>query len=168
MALIGQLVWAGRLNSGVSAQMLVMRWLRQLFERPKPTSEASVAEEIVTAFSEEQQRTKSAGAVDGEHYTDYVEQVKLLKRQKRHDEAIELLTQLVEATEAESRAAGAGWGVAPWYYEQLAIIYRKERRYRDEVKILRRYKRQPKAPGAGPLKLSARLDKALKLLEAES
>ena len=145
-----------------------MRWLRRLFERPKSTPAAAAAEKFVAAFAEEQQRIKSAGAVDGEHYTDFVEQVKLLKREKRHDEAIELLNQLVEATEAESCAAGAGWGVAPWYYEQLAIIYRKERRYKDEVRILRRYKRQPKAPGAGPSKLSARLEKALELREAES
>lgn len=145
-----------------------MRWLRQLFERGKPTSETAVASEIVHAFAEEQQRIKSAGAVNNEHYTDFVEQLKLLKREKRHDEAIELLNQLVDATEAESRAAGAGWGVAPWYYEQLAIIYRKERRYADEVKILRRYKRQPKAPGAGSSKLAARLDKARQLSAAES
>src|SRR3546814_12257385 len=124
-----------------------MRWLRQLFERRKQIPETEVVGEVVAAFAEEQQRIKSAGAVDGEHYTDFVEQVRVLKRQKRHAEAIDLLSQLVEATEAESRAAGVGWGVAPWYYEQLAIIYRKQRRYVDEVKILKRYKRHTRSEG---------------------
>lgn len=145
-----------------------MRWLRQLLERRNPASKTFLTNEVVSAFTEEQQRIKSAGSIDDEHYTDFVEQVKILKREKRHEEAISLLSRLVEATEAESRAAGAGWGVAPWYYEQLAIIYRKERRYADEVKILLRYKKQPKAPGAGPSKLAARLDKARLLLAAES
>src|SRR3546814_12896910 len=115
-----------------------MRWLRQLFERRKQIPETEVVGEVVAAFAEEQQRIKSAGAVDGEHYTDFVEQVRVLKRQKRHAEAIDLLSQLVEATEAESRAAGVGWGVDPWYYAQLAIIYRKQRRNVDEVQILQR------------------------------
>lgn len=100
-----------------------------------------------------------------QHYTDAVEQVKQLKRDKRHDEAIALLQDCVEETEAESRKNGAGWGVAPWYYEQLAILYRKERRYADEVNILERYPSQPHAPGAGPAKLAERLEKARQLLE---
>ena len=37
----------------------------------------------------------------------------------------------VEATEAEDSLNG--WGVAPGYYEELAILYRKEKRYADEV-----------------------------------
>lgn len=57
------------------------------------------------------------------------------------------------------------WGVAPWYYEQLAIIYRKEKQYRKEVEILERYERQVKAPGAGAQKLANRLVKAKELLQ---
>ena len=72
---------------------------------------------------------------------------------------------MVAETEAEARANGPRWGVAPWYYEQLAIIYRKEKQYGDEVAILERYASQPKAPGVGPEKLAKRLEKALKLLE---
>lgn len=104
--------------------------------------------------------TGNSGTVDGKHYTDFVERVKQLKRERRHDEAISLLLKLVDATESESREAGRGLGVAPWYYEQLAIIYRKEKRYADEVSILERYATQPKAPGVGPAKLAARLEKA--------
>ncbi len=50
--------------------------------------------------------------------------------------------------------------MASWYYEQLAILYRKEKQYDNEVEILERYERQPKAPGAGPEKLADRLMKA--------
>jgi hypothetical protein len=106
---------------------------------------------------------KQAGAVDGVHYTDYVEQVKQLKREGRHPEAVDLLVKLVYATEAESRAAGSRWGVAPWYYEQLAIIYRAEKRFQDEVAVLERYEAQSKAPGAGPGRLAERLTKARSL-----
>lgn len=96
----------------------------------------------------------------GGHYTDYVERVKQLKAEKRNEEAIKLLLKLVNETEKEAKSQGEGWGVAPWYYEQLAILYRKEKQYDNEVEILERYARQPKAPGAGPEKLAERLKKA--------
>ena len=63
---------------------------------------------------------------------------------------------------------GKGWGVAPWYYEQLAIIYRKMKNFQAEIDILERYKKQEKAPGIGPSKLAARLIKARELLEKVS
>lgn len=122
---------------------------------------------MVQRFNQEQERIKAAGSVDGDHYTDHVERVKQLKREKKHQEAIDLLSKLVDATENESKEAGEGWGVAPWYYEQLAILYRKENRYDDEIAILERYGRQPKAPGAGPGKLAERLKKARRLRDAQ-
>ena len=100
------------------------------------------------------------GFVDGEHFTAYVDQVKQLKQEERHKDAIALLLKLIAATEAESRESGEASGVAPWYYEQLAIIYRKDKRIADEVAILERYERQSKAPGVGPERLAERLTKA--------
>jgi hypothetical protein len=111
---------------------------------------------------------KEYGLVGDKHYTEGVENINALKREGRHTEAIDLLLRSVDATERESRVAGRGWGVAPWYYEQLAIIYRKEKRYRDEVAILERYERQPKALGAGPAKLKQRLQKARQLLQRQN
>ena len=102
------------------------------------------------------------GTVDGRHYTFYVDVVRDLKRHGRLDEAEALLLRLVDAVEAE--AAAEGYGVAPWYYEQLAIIYRKQKRYRDEVDVLTRYVSQPHASGIGPHKLAARLARAQGLL----
>ena len=115
---------------------------------------------LSAAFLAERDRIRQAGSVAGVHHTEYVEQVKQLKIAKRHDAAIALLLNLVAAVEAESEAAGNDYGVSPWYYEQLAIIYRKEKQYADEVAILERYAAQPKAGGAAPAKLATRLMRA--------
>lgn len=82
----------------------------------------------------------------GVHYTGYVEEVKHLRRSGQEAEAECLLLELVAATEAE--AAVERWGVAPWYYQQLAIIYRKRGDPQREVEILERFARQEHAGGA--------------------
>lgn len=94
------------------------------------------------------------GFVRGRHYTEYVEEVKVLRRSEREVEAERLLLELIDATEAEARAQK--WGVAPWYYEQLAISYRKQGNPQCEVDILERYARQ----GSVPPELITRLEKA--------
>lgn len=97
------------------------------------------------------------GFVDGKHFTEYVETVKRLRSDNRGDEAIALLLRLVDATEAESRSERLG--VAPWYYEQLAITYHKAGRLADELAILDRFAGQQHARGASPPTLLARLAK---------
>lgn len=96
----------------------------------------------------------------GRHYSSWTDEVKWLKRQKRDDEAIAVLWEIVEATEAECRTEGLG--VAPWAYAQLAIMYRKQKNPAAELAILERYDRQQKAPGATPAKLKAQLTTARK------
>ncbi len=132
-----------------------MNWFNRLFS-PKEQSQDSV-ELAIEEFKQQQAEIHAAGSTDGVHYTDTVETIKQLKREGRHSEVIQLLLSSIEAVEREARVAGEGWGVAPWYYEQLAIIYRKERRYVDEVAVLERYQAQAKAPGVGPTKLKDRL-----------
>lgn len=100
-----------------------------------------------------------AGLVDGKHYTGYVDAVNELKRQGRLDTAEALLLQLITAVEAEARAED--WVVAPWYYEQLAIIYRKQKDETKELAILKRFSDQKHQEGH-PL-----LDR-LRKLEAKS
>lgn len=108
--------------------------------------------------------TKSeAGALRGKHFTAYVDEVKTLRRHGHDDSAEELLLELLRVIEAE--ASEQAWGVAPWYYEQLAIIYRKRRDAPAEVAILERYASAPHAPGAGPERLRERLEKARHLSE---
>lgn len=103
------------------------------------------------------------GFYKGKHFTKYVDDVKRLKREGRTDDVESLLLMLVEATEEEDGCDKSG--VAPWYYEQLAILYRQEKRLGDEVAILERYDRQRKAPGVTPKQLRERLKKARELAE---
>ena len=95
------------------------------------------------------------GFVDGRHYSAYVVEVRRLKRVGDLDGAKELLLRLVDASEAE--AEGGGWGVDPWYYEQLAIIYGQKKQPADELAILERYERQAGAPGMISERLAKRL-----------
>lgn len=130
-----------------------MHWLARLFNFPeRPAPEPSM-EDFVTRYKAQERAADEAASVDKKHYTEHVEKVKVLKKEGKLDEAITLLLRLVAATEAES--AVNGLGVAPWYYEQLAAIYHKQRRPQDERAILERYARQPKAPGVMPEQLAA-------------
>jgi len=98
---------------------------------------------------------KQPGLYRGRHYTEYPEQVRSLKRTGKLEEAERLLLGLIDAVEAESRAERLG--VAPWYYEQLAIVYRKQKNHVREQEILERFARQRHAPGVKPAKLLQRL-----------
>ena len=84
--------------------------------------------------------------------------MKELKRRKEHERAEVLLLALIEAVEHESEAEGVG--VAPWYYEQLAIIRRKRGDLDGEVAILEQFAAKPHAPGVSTPKVLARLDDA--------
>lgn len=142
-----------------------MNWIKKLFAKANEQNNLqSVANEINAKMEE----IRQSGSLDDQHYTDSVETVKKLKREGKHQDAINVLLQAVDSTENESEFAGDGWDVAPWYYEQLAIIYRKEKQYHKEVEILERYADQPKAPGAGPQKLAERLAKAKELLAKQN
>ena len=88
--------------------------------------------------------------------TDIIDEVKNLKREKKFEEAIEILLDAVDSMEDNSESTG---GVAPWYYEQLAIIYSKNKQIEKEIEILERYSKQRKAPGKKPEKLAERLKK---------
>ena len=109
---------------------------------------------------------RQTSSTKGDHYTDFVDRVEQLVQEKNYEEAIQLLHTLVEATEKEAKKTGEG--VAPWYYEKLAVIHRKQKRYGDEVAILERFEKQPKFPGALPKKLAERLLKARQLIDEKS
>jgi DNA polymerase-3 subunit epsilon len=87
-----------------------------------------------------------------------VERVKQLKRDGEYDAALYLLIEEISSQERESTQKG--WGVAPWYYEQAAIIYRKLNDLGSEITILERFAAQRHAPGVGPGELLLRLQKA--------
>ena len=102
--------------------------------------------------------TDEPGYLRGRRASEYWSDVKQLERQGRLKEAEELLLELVEVDERE--AAVKGLGVVGGYYLRLAIIYRKQQRYEDEIAILERFARQEHAPGVGPPRLLKRLEKA--------
>ncbi|MEJ2032613.1 MAG: hypothetical protein P8Y63_06155 [Deltaproteobacteria bacterium] len=96
-------------------------------------------------------------------FADKVEAVHRLKREGRHPEAIALLLGFLN--KAEREAARAGSGIASWYYEQLAILYRKEEQFVEEVKVLKRYLAIVRKLGTPPAKkLENRLTRAKELL----
>ena len=132
-----------------------MNWPTNLFgSASHRTSEVST-DDFIKQYEAKERAANAAASVNGKHYTEYVETVKSLKREGKLGEAEKLLIRLVAATEAEALITSLG--VAPWYYEQLAIICRKQGRTMDERRILERYVQQPKALGAKPEKLEARL-----------
>lgn len=97
------------------------------------------------------------GFCRGRHFSTYVEEVRSLKRSRSWAEAESLLVELVGATEREDRATRGG--VAPWYYEQLAIVYAKRGESAKEISILERFARARHAPGASARRLLDRLER---------
>lgn len=83
---------------------------------------------------------RKAAMVDGKHYTAYTAEVKALRKAGNDDAAAGLLIRIIEAIERESAIPLAGHtAVAPWYFDQLAIIYRKAGNPEAAGKIKQRY-----------------------------
>jgi hypothetical protein len=101
------------------------------------------------------------GYYDGRHFTTYVRDFEILKKNGNFTELENLLVELVNATEADDAVKGIG--IAPAYYNELAILYRKQKEYDKEVAILERFAKQKHAPGVMPAKLLDRLEKAKEL-----
>jgi hypothetical protein len=135
-------------------------FLQKLFGRKSrvPAQSQNPDRAMIEPYSEK------SGMVNGKHYTQYTEDIKEFKRQGKNEEAISLLLALVDATENEFKAKGPEWCMAPWYFEQLSIIYRKEKRYQDEINIINRYINIVGETGSGYASLCKRLEKAQALL----
>lgn len=100
--------------------------------------------------------------IPGPAFADKIEAVRRLKRENRHQEAVALLLRLL--TTAEKEAARTGSGIAAWYYEQLAILYRRQQRLAAEVEILERYlAAQAKLGGTPARQMVNRLARAKEL-----
>lgn len=147
-----------------------MNWIKKLFGMEEKASYSS-EDDLIKAYKNEEREIRNAGSLKNKHYTEYIEYLKQLKRERRHDEAIKLLLELISTVEREALMAeklrGVPCFIAPGYYEELAIIYRKERRYDKEVEILERYCDQTKAPGARVSGLEQRLTKAKELRDKQ-
>lgn len=104
-------------------------------------------------------RGNAPTTAEAQRIDDLVNEIKRLKRAGQLQRAEEML--LAEVMRQETSARATGFGVAPWYYEQLAIVYAKQKRWDDELSILQRYDQQPKAPGVMPAVLKERLARKL-------
>lgn len=82
----------------------------------------------------ERVQSNPAARVRDRHYTEWVETVKQMKRDGDHGEALQLLTECQDAT---IRADGAK--PAPWWFEQAAIIHRKDGDLDAEHAVIERY-----------------------------
>ncbi|PCH67051.1 MAG: hypothetical protein COC06_11900 [Bacteroidales bacterium] len=103
-----------------------------------------------------------AGYIDGKHYTEYVDDIKEFKRQNKLQDAENILLKIIEALKAEAKAEGPHWFLAPWYFEQLAIIYRKQKRIEKERYILEQYLNLNKIDEKGETPLEVRYRKVAK------
>lgn len=109
-----------------------------------------------------------AGYIDGKHYTEYVDEIKELKRQNKLQEAADILLKIIEALKAEAKAEGPHWFLAPWYFEQLAIIYRKQKLIESEKYILEQYLHLNKIDGKGETPLEVRYRKVKEMIKKQS
>lgn len=78
-----------------------------------------------------------------EHHSDASGRIKHLIQNGDHDEVEDLLLWCIEFAEAEAEYLAAQDRdldiPAPWYYEQLANVYRLDDRHEHEIRILHRY-----------------------------
>lgn len=140
---------------GHGTLVMIRKLINRLFGRGvwKDVDQDEVERQIQAAHKEREVDYSRADEYSYEHYTDAIDEVKRLKRKERHEEAIELLLWCIEFGEEEARHhEKIGWSsaIAPAYYRHLGIVYRKEDRYEDEVKILERYQEACREMGSSP------------------
>lgn len=112
-------------------------------------------DQFLVAEQDERRRRENPGTlVRGKHHFEWIEPIKQLKREGKHDEALALLEQCREASILEM-----GDRPTAWYFEQEAIIRRKNKEPEKEVEILKDYIRRSAEP-------SQKLVQRLKKLES--
>lgn len=97
--------------------------------------ERKEAEKAAREAHKEARRT--AGAVDGQYWPLLKPSISELKRQKRFEEARDLLEQCIYAAERESIVTGEV--PDPWPSEQISVVLRRLREYPHELAFLERY-----------------------------
>lgn len=93
--------------------------------------------------------------------SDRVDQVKQLKREGNLEGALAILERWIEEEESNPES----FGVAPWPYEQIAIIRRKRKELDLELAILERYFSVRNTGGSSNDKLAMRLLRSYELNE---
>lgn len=136
---------------------------RKLADRLEPLVEADMAKHpwdptwdhsVYTAHSTAKHR---AGRVRGQHFTQWPDTIRQMKRDGHREEALKLLIECIDAAERDH----SGRAPAPWYTEQAAIVFRQMGRLDAEVAILERWVSAcPKQFRSSTNKIEERLAKA--------
>lgn len=153
----------------INLDLPVEMFLNNLAMWFKSTQDTSIAERIYKKMDElgTLHPVDKPGNYQGRHYTTYVNEVKELKRAKSVHEEERLLWGLVEAVEAQAKVDG--YTLGPFYYEELADIYRKRGDYSKEIDIWERYIENTPKPSKPYIKpfIFDRLAKAKSLANQE-
>jgi hypothetical protein len=150
-------------GKGIKSSLPVTTFLNGLITFFRSKNDATIADRLYVKLQElgRENPITGPGYYNGRHYTTYVREVEEFKRNEKNQELEALLLELVQATEDADEENK--WGVAPYYYGELAILYRKQKEYPKEVAILERFAKQKHAPGVMPARLLERLEKAKEL-----
>jgi len=92
--------------------------------------------------------------LDGRQYFDWLDDIKAWIKNGEFERAELKLLRIIDFIEEND----SEYGVAPAYYEKLAILYSRLKRPKDELDILVRYSKQKHAPGKKAEKLLSRLE----------
>lgn len=76
------------------------------------------------------------GFYHGKYYWHWKLEIERLKRAGRDQAALLTLKRLLDAARADGRGSDEDGPLPVWYYEQLAILYRKLKQYDEEVRYL--------------------------------
>ncbi|WP_181275970.1 hypothetical protein [Brevibacterium oceani] len=141
-----------------------MNWLKRLFTpkseppsqqpsvpEPAPDPRPSAQSPDILDELEESRRTehlaRQAGMVRGEFYVDLVPRLNQLRKEKDDDAGLELLTEIIEAS--ERTAAIENRPPPPGYTERASVILRRRKQYADEIALIDRYEAQRQRYAAG-------------------
>ena len=136
------------------------------------SSDASRPDEFAP-FRRQKEAYAAACLYNDRHFTDYKDSVTTLLRQGDVKQAESLLLGILDTVERAATVPIPDMldptlppyyhSVPPDWYRRLAILYRKQKRYADEVVLIERYLKQPGA-GVGYDTVAERLPKARLLL----
>lgn len=89
---------------------------------------------------EDRRRFDELATYEGKSYFDWIPELDLLRAQKRDDEALAILLELIPIVESATTASySTPWPHTPWAVERAAIILRRQKRLEEEIALLREH-----------------------------
>ncbi len=112
-------------------------------------------EQVVFEVDTSLLKTNKSGSAHLPNPAELIKEIKAMKEQQKFDQLERLLIHCITTSEEAT-----SFGASPWYYEQLADIYREQKAHKKEVIVLEKYLRKSKAPNHNRASLYKRLDEA--------